>query len=34
MGQHDRVFQASPSDLVSLGLLEVKDEENGNKIIK
>lgn len=30
MGQHDRVFQASPSGLVSLGLLEFKYEENGN----
>ena len=29
-GQHDRVFQASPSGLVSLGLLEFKYEENGN----
>ena len=31
-GQQDRVFQAFPFGLVSLGLLEFKDEENGNKI--
>ena len=34
VGQHDRAFQASPSGLVFLGLLEFKDEENGNKIKK